>query len=72
MASLPGGIDRITVSESVAIRARLLKQEQDEGRRLYIHRLDDQMRGPRDPDGSQQFNVNELVPGVFHWVDLLI
>jgi hypothetical protein len=37
-----------------------------------VHRLDDQLTGPRDRDGSQHFDVNNLVPGHVQFVDILI
>lgn len=66
------GIDRITVFEAVIARTRTLKREQDEGQRLRIHLLDGTFRGPRDPDGSLRFDINELFPHMFHGIDVLI
>lgn len=53
-------------------RVRRLKSEQDGGQRLYIHQLDDQLKGRRDADGSQHFDASQILPGVSHAVDLLI
>jgi hypothetical protein len=66
------GIERTTVNETMVARVRRLKSEQEGGQRLMIHRLDDSLRGPRDRDGSQHFDVNHLVPGHFQFVDILI
>lgn len=66
------GIERVTVNESMFARVRRLKAEQDGGQQLFVHRLDDQMTSRRDSDGSQHFDVTELVPGTFQAVDLLI
>ncbi len=35
------GIERITVSESIAVRVLILKREQDEGEQLLVHKLDE-------------------------------
>ncbi len=66
------GIERTTVNETMLARLRRLKSEQDGGQRLLVHRLDDQLTGPRDRDGSQHFDVNELIPGHFQFVNILI
>lgn len=66
------GIERVTVNESMFARVRRLKSEQDGGQRLYIHQLDDQLKGRRDADGSQHFDASQILPGVSHAVDLLI
>jgi hypothetical protein len=66
------GIERTTVNETMFARVRRLESEQDGGQRLMVHRLDDQLTGPRDRDGSQHFDVNNLVPGHFQLVDILI
>ena len=59
------GIERITVRESVAVRVLILKREQDEGEQLLVHKLDESIRGRRDPDGSQHFDIMELHPTTF-------
>ena len=66
------GLERTTVNETIFARVRRLKSEQDGGQRLFIHRLDDQLQGPRDRDGSQHFDVTDLVRGHFQFVDILI
>ncbi len=66
------GIERVTVNESIYARVRRLKAEQDGGQQLFIHRLDSQLLAQRDSDGSQHFDVTELVQGTFQAVDLLI
>lgn len=65
-------MEQTTVSETIFVRVRWLKSEQDGGQRLMVHRLDDQLTGPRDRDGNQHFDVNELVPGHFQFADILI
>ena len=59
------GIERITVSESIAVRVLILKREQDEGEQLLVHKLDESIRGRRDPDGSQHSDIMELQPTTF-------
>ena len=64
------GVERVTVFESMVARVRLLKREQDEGERLLVHRLDDSIRGPRDADGSQHFDIVELMPSTFGRINI--
>lgn len=66
------GIERVTVNEQIFARVRRLKAEQDGGQQLFIHRVDRQLLAQRDSDGSQHFDVTELVPGIFQAIDLLI
>lgn len=66
------GLERVTVFEAVKARNRSLERELEDGQRLRIHLIDDAIRGPRDPDGSLHFDVNEIAPGTFHGVNILI
>ncbi len=66
------GIERTTVNETMFAQVRRLESEQDGGQRLMVHRLGDQLTGPRDRDGRQDFDVDNLVPGLFQFVDILI
>jgi hypothetical protein len=65
------GVESVTVFESIVTGVRLLKREQDEGEQLLIHRLDDSIRGPRDADGSQHFDILELLPSTFGRINIL-
>ncbi len=66
------GIERVTVNESIVARVRRLKAEQDGGQQLFVHRLDAQLLAARDSDGSQHFDVTELVPSTFQAIDMLV
>jgi hypothetical protein len=66
------GIERVTVNESIVARVRRLTAEQDGGQQLFIHRVDAQLMAARDADGSQYFNVTELVQSTFQVIDMLV
>lgn len=64
-------VGKLKVFELLLARTHLLKREQDEGERLLIHRIDDANRGRRDVDGSQHFDVFELMPSTFGRINIL-